>query len=398
MFAVEAHLNQLVVSGWIRENIDRHIPSVIVHYCVRNVSLPTHAVHYECQTIPHSSQLQLKHLNDLIHQKYQHHCTPHHRPVVFDILNPEELMNITTALHLIRTVNQFTKCGFDYVFWVNDMCANNTEQIHEYIDFYQHAFRAMAMDMSNVYFKLSSKETQKNPNKFWMITMNINRAFTINRLKRCTGDVQRAYDNDLRIVELLKISMNCAAFFYLSCSICCICGDDKTSSLIWEIHKKSKDNKSIVILLPNHPNILLRHAVRTENRTVCISIAHMSDNWFVKRTIRRAYCPVSQKRNNGILQFVEACVFVISHQFMIVRKEQHGGDIVYNGYDELQKDYESGALHPVDLKNNIIDFLNNNIMDPFQEHFRTNPTAQKAVKKFKKCLIDSQNTCNYVRS
>eukprot|EP01083_Nonionella_stella_P174090 602486_1 len=107
----------------------------------------------------------------------------------------------------------------------------------------------MAMDMSNVYFN-------------------------INRLKRCTGDVQRAYDNDLRIVELLKISMNCAAFFYLSCSICCICGDDKTSSLIWEIHKKSKDNKSIVILLPNHPNILLRHAVRTENRTVCISIAH----------------------------------------------------------------------------------------------------------------------------
>ncbi len=57
----------------------------------------------------------------------------------------------------------------------------------------------------------------------------------------------------------------------------------------------------------------------------------------------------------------------------------------YTSYEELTADYESGALHPSDLKPALVKQLNA-ILQPVRDHFEQNAEAKallKQVKSFK---------------
>lgn len=57
----------------------------------------------------------------------------------------------------------------------------------------------------------------------------------------------------------------------------------------------------------------------------------------------------------------------------------------YLTYEELVADYESGALHPGDLKPGLVKALNA-ILQPVRDHFENNEEAKallKQVKSFK---------------
>lgn len=55
---------------------------------------------------------------------------------------------------------------------------------------------------------------------------------------------------------------------------------------------------------------------------------------------------------------------------------------VYTEYDELVKDYTSGALHPGDLKPALAKALNR-ILQPVRDHFENDPQAKALLKQVK---------------
>lgn len=57
----------------------------------------------------------------------------------------------------------------------------------------------------------------------------------------------------------------------------------------------------------------------------------------------------------------------------------------YKSYEELEKDYEEGKLHPGDLKPAITLALNK-ILQPIRDHFKNDPQAREIlnlVRSFK---------------
>ena len=60
----------------------------------------------------------------------------------------------------------------------------------------------------------------------------------------------------------------------------------------------------------------------------------------------------------------------------IIRPEKFGGDLEISSYEELEKAYRDGTLHPLDLKNAVSDALDAHIA-PIREHFETNKDAKK---------------------
>jgi tyrosyl-tRNA synthetase len=54
----------------------------------------------------------------------------------------------------------------------------------------------------------------------------------------------------------------------------------------------------------------------------------------------------------------------------------------YTEYDELVKDYTSGALHPGDLKPALAKALNR-ILQPVRDHFENDPQAKALLKQVK---------------
>ncbi|URD91122.1 tRNA synthetases class I (W and Y) [Musa troglodytarum] len=66
--------------------------------------------------------------------------------------------------------------------------------------------------------------------------------------------------------------------------------------------------------------------------------------------IKKGYCPPKIVEGNPCLEYIKHIVFPWCGYFGVMRQVENGGTKMYNNMEELILDYESGALHPADLK------------------------------------------------
>lgn len=100
----------------------------------------------------------------------------------------------------------------------------------------------------------------------------------------------------------------------------------------------------------------------------------------IKKKINNAFCPAKQIKNNPILQICEYIIFHRENKLQIKRKKEHGGNISYDKYDDLEKDYLKGKLHPADLKTAVAESLIK-ILEPVRKFMN-----KKKIKDLKKLI------------
>lgn len=77
----------------------------------------------------------------------------------------------------------------------------------------------------------------------------------------------------------------------------------------------------------------------------------------IERKINNAYCPEGVIADNPILQLARYLIFPNYGKMKIEREQKFGGDVEYNSYLELEKDYAEKKLHPKDLKNAVSKYI-----------------------------------------
>jgi tyrosyl-tRNA synthetase len=96
----------------------------------------------------------------------------------------------------------------------------------------------------------------------------------------------------------------------------------------------------------------------------------------VAEKIEDAYCPMGDTEDNGVLEYVRYLVFPVLDErgdsFVVERPEEYGGDLVYESYADLEADFESEELHPMDLKNAAGEYISEAI-DPVRERLTDQP-------------------------
>ena len=84
--------------------------------------------------------------------------------------------------------------------------------------------------------------------------------------------------------------------------------------------------------------------------------------------------------NAGIMQWLKYIIFPIiedkKQQLIIKRDKKFGGDIKYNSYEALEKDFISNKLHPLDIKNTLTNEINKLL-----EKVQKNKTLHKLHKE-----------------
>jgi len=89
----------------------------------------------------------------------------------------------------------------------------------------------------------------------------------------------------------------------------------------------------------------------------------------VKRKIKKAYCPPGVEEGNPCLDWIKHVVFgKLPGGWTLNRSSENGGDVTYPNYKALADDFLAGALHPGDVKANLITTLNN-FLEPVRAHF-----------------------------
>ncbi len=77
----------------------------------------------------------------------------------------------------------------------------------------------------------------------------------------------------------------------------------------------------------------------------------------IEKKVNKAYCKVGDVKNNPILSVLKLIIFPVEEKIKIKRDEKYGGEIVFKDYKILEKEFESGKLHPSDLKNAVAEYL-----------------------------------------
>jgi tyrosyl-tRNA synthetase len=84
----------------------------------------------------------------------------------------------------------------------------------------------------------------------------------------------------------------------------------------------------------------------------------LDDEETIRKKMKSAEC-VAGSIDNGILPFLKHVIMTIKHDkkesFTVKRDKKYGGNIEYNNYESIEKDFVSKKLHPLDLKNSVAD-------------------------------------------
>ena len=59
----------------------------------------------------------------------------------------------------------------------------------------------------------------------------------------------------------------------------------------------------------------------------------------VRRKLKRAFCEPGNIADNGILAFSKHVIFSLFDTFEVTRKPDHGGNLIYTNYEDLERDF-----------------------------------------------------------
>jgi len=117
-----------------------------------------------------------------------------------------------------------------------------------------------------------------------------------------------------------------------------------------------KYKKPIIIHNPLLPSILGPRSKMSSSRPETIIAVHDSEN-AIKEKVNKSYCIAGSIENNFPLMVLRNFIVPRVGAVYMKRHEKHGGDKVYETYEELEKAFVKKEIHPEDLKTSVAEAL-----------------------------------------
>ncbi len=103
----------------------------------------------------------------------------------------------------------------------------------------------------------------------------------------------------------------------------------------------------------------------------------------IKSKVNKAEC-VEGSPDNGLMALMKYLLFILKEdkkeKFIVERSKKYGGNIKYNSYKDLEKDFIEKKLHPLDLKNAIAKEIVT-LLKPFRDSKKLKKLYEGAYKK-----------------
>ncbi len=323
-------------------------------------------------------------------------------PVAYDGFEPSGRMHIAQGLLKAVNVNRMTSAGFTYVFWLADIFSvlnhkmgGDLERIRVVGRYFIEVWRAAGMDLSRVRFLWAGEEIERRSAQYWALVLDISRRFTLTRVRRAVDALGRSEKDDaLSTSSLLYACMQCADVFFLGVDVCQLGLDQrKVNMLAREYTEHAPDYAGTKPVVLSHTMVPgLKQGQAKMSKSQPDSAIFMEDSREdVERKIRGAYCPPGSTLadvDNPVLAYYRQFVFNAPHTadgyaaapVTLQRDAQNGGAVTFACYAEFLITYQSGALHPNDVKTNLARLLND-ALEPVRAHFRANAEARALLEQ-----------------
>ncbi len=338
-------------------------------------------------------------------------------PTAYDGFEPSGLAHLPVGIYRPLLLNDMLKAGVkfklllaDSFAWINNKFEGDLEKIRMAGEYFVEVWKIAGVDMGKV--DVSWHKDLFDDPEYWKKVILIAKNHSLNRTKRSLTIAGRGEDDIKAAALVFYPSMQCADIFHLGADICQLGLDQrKVNMLAREMAGKSElkgllgyagrgvEGKPVVVshhmLMglqgPKEATGVEEDAALDKEISSKMSKSIPDTAIFVHdskedifRKIGKAYCPMKVASDNPIMEYAREIIFRAYESMTVERDNKFGGDLTFYNYPELEKSYESGDLHPQDLKNSVAGYLDK-LIHPIRSHFEEDSRARElydAVKSF----------------
>ena len=302
-------------------------------------------------------------------------------------------LEISGMLHigsLVMTgfkINDFMKAGInttvflaDWHTYINDKMGGDWDRIKKVSQYYTEAFKFFCPGVNIVLGSDLYKKTQD----YWENFVRFSKHMTLARTMRSLTIMGRSEaEKNLDLSQLLYPPMQSVDIKALDLDIVHAGMDQrKIHMLVREIFPKLGWKVPVLVhhhLLPGLSEPLrisldegtgddTRISSKMSKSKPASGILIHDDEKLIRDKIGKAFCPVGVAAGNPILELVRYVIFHEFDEFVIERPTKYGGSIAYTSYKDIEHDFITKKIHPMDLKNSTATYINK-IIEPIRKHF-----------------------------
>ena len=254
--------------------------------------------------------------------------------------------------------------GVDIVVLLADLHAylnekGTLDQIRDWADHYQRCFSAIGLSEGTRFIRGSDYQLEPEYTK---LVLRLARNTTLNRARRTMDELSRNAEDPV-VSQMIYPLMQTADIGYLNVDIAVGGIDQRKIHMLAREELHSMGFKSPVCV---HTPILLGLDANKMSSSKDNLIAVEDSPEAIKKKIQSAYCPPRTIDDNPLLQLYRYYIFPRFEQVELERPARYGGPISYANLAKLELDYATGDVHPLDLKNAAVTYIER-ILKPIRQ-------------------------------
>lgn len=266
-------------------------------------------------------------------------------------------------LPILNKLRELQRIGFHIIVLLADIHAylnekGSFEQIREIADYNKSCFVAAGLSEETEFIFGSSFQMDE---EYMMNVLKLATVTTEKRARRSMDELSRSKE-DRKVSQTIYPLMQAVDIAFLDIDVA-VGGIDQR-----KIHMLSRENLPKLGFKPPiciHTPLLIGLDGEKMSSSLGNYVSVHESEESVEDKIMDAFCPPEIADANPVLQIYKHTIFPGVGEVRIERKDKYGGDISYASYNELESDYVSGRLHPLDVKTTAARYLNE-ILEPIR--------------------------------
>jgi tyrosyl-tRNA synthetase len=312
------------------------------------------------------------------------------------------MMHIGQGLVCGLKIREMVEAGFEFVIFladwhsmVNNKFGGDMDKIRRVGEYFKHCFTALGLPEGTVHYTWASELAERPA--YWERVLRVGKVSTAQRIMRALPILGREIGQDSDIASLFYPCMQAADIFEMRLDVACAGVDQRKAHILArEAGEKLGWGKPVCLHTPilmglagleagvagnfdEDPKLSRVIAAKMSKSKAESSILIHDSPKVIGEKLRRAFCPPGVVEGNPVLEYFRALVFSHSNMFVLKRDAKYGGDLAVTGFEELERLYVAGKVHPQDLKVNMARFLSDELA-PVREYFDARPKVLEEVR------------------
>ncbi len=222
---------------------------------------------------------------------------------------------------------------------------------------------------------------------YWAILLKVAKNTTLSRVRRAM-DIMGRKENDMEMdsSKMIYPFMQVTDIFYMDLDIALGGMDQRHAHMLARDLAPKLGFKTPVAIhtplltgLSGGKRMDFSNKMSKSKAESAIFVTDSSEE--IKNKLLKAWCPEGIVENNPVIDIYKFIIFPYYRQEIKIERK-NAGDIVVKSYEELELHYKNKDIHPLDLKLNLYEILDN-ILKPVRDHFEKHTELKERIEKLK---------------